>query len=290
MSLRLKVNLVMLVALGTGVALVGWSLYASTEATARRNVLAQAGIMMGGVDATLQYTNSQVTPLLERGSHVQFLPQSIPFYAAQQVFNRLTATFPDYRFRQPASNPTNPSDKPDASEAAIIARFATHPDLKSLVTERVLPTGNTLSLSEPVRVTDPACLACHSTPGAAPKTMLQVYGSNNGFGWTLGSIVGAEMVSVPEDVVRREARHDLVRTMVALTVTVVVIFVLLNIMLHVFIFVPVRRIVQVADEVSLGNMDLPELDDSSGDEIGSLSRAFNRMRRSLIAAMGLLDQ
>lgn len=290
MSLRIKVNLVMLVAFAIGLAGVALLVRHSTEAAARRSVLAEAGVMMDGVDATLQYSEAQVTPLLAHASHVQFLPQSIPFYAAQQVFDRLSGSFPDYTFRQPAPNPTNLSDRPSASEADIIESFIAQPKLKSLVTERSTAGGNVLSLSEAVRVTNPACLACHSTPEAAPKTMLDVYGRNNGFGWKLGSVIGAEIVSVPEGVALRQANHDLVRTMAALTAAFVVMLLLLNVMLHVFIFMPVRRIARLASEVSLGNMALPELDDRNRDEIGSLSRAFNRMRRSLIAAIKLLEE
>jgi protein-histidine pros-kinase len=61
-------------------------------------------------------------------------------------------------------------------------------------------------------------------------------------------------------------------------------------MLHQFIIRPVRRVSALADEVSLGNMDVPEIDDSGRDEIGSLSRSFNRMRRSLAAALRLLEE
>jgi protein-histidine pros-kinase len=35
-------------------------------------------------------------------------------------------------------------------------------------------------------------------------------------------------------------------------------------------------------------MDVPEFQVSSADEIGSLAVSFNRMRRSLVTAMGML--
>jgi hypothetical protein len=37
-------------------------------------------------------------------------------------------------------------------------------------------------------------------PAAAPPAMLIQYGSMNGFGWKLGEIVGAQIVSVPATV------------------------------------------------------------------------------------------
>jgi HAMP domain-containing protein len=51
---------------------------------------------------------------------------------------------------------------------------------------------------------------------------------------------------------------------------------------------PVSRIAAGATEVSLGNMDAPEVTVQGKDEIASLAEAFNRMRRSLANAMKLL--
>jgi protein-histidine pros-kinase len=75
-----------------------------------------------------------------------------------------------------------------------------------------------------------------------------------------------------------------------LTIIFVLMLFLLNLLLHFFIVVPVRRISKLADEVSLGNMEVPEFQLSSRDEIGSLAVSFNRMRRSLVAAMGMLNE
>ncbi|MGL4962675.1 MAG: c-type heme family protein, partial [Inquilinus sp.] len=139
------------------------------------------------------------------------------------------------------------------------------------------------------RVTDESCLVCHSTPEAAPASMVDIYGRDNGFGWKLGDTIGAQVVSVPERVPLAQARSHLYVIMGGLTTVFAVMLVLLNLLLHVFIIVPVRRISRIADEISLGNMDAPEFEGLSRDEIGSLAISFNRMRRSLATAMGMLD-
>jgi HAMP domain-containing protein len=289
MSLHLKFNVVMLTTFVIGLALSAAFIDRLTEQAAQRNVRAQAEMMMGAANAVLHYTDEQVSPLLSRASRVQFLPQSVPFYTAQQVFNRLAVDFPEYSFRQPASNPTNPADKPASWESDIIEALIAQPEHTSLVTERTTEAGKILSYSQPVRVSDSGCLSCHSTPEAAPKTMLDVYGRENGFGWKPGSIVGAKIVSVPLRIVEQQARRDFWVVMTALLAIFAVMLLLLNILLHVFIVVPVRRISRLAEAVSLGNMDLPDFDNTSHDEIGALAQAFSRMRRSLVAAMGLLE-
>ena len=120
--------------------------------------------------------------------------------------------------------------------------------------------------------------------------MVDIYGRENGFGWKVGDTVGAQIVSVPERVPLARARSNLYLLMGGLTIIFALMLVLLNLLLHFFIIVPVRRISKLADEVSLGNMEVPEFQHSSRDEIGSLAVSFNRMRRSLVAAMRMLGE
>ena len=289
MTLRVKFNLVMLVAFLAGLGLAGLFVNAASEREARRSVLAEAAAIMGAANATIHYTDAQVSPLLNGQMKAQFLPQSIPFFAAQQIFDQMTTAFPDYAFRQPTTNPTNPADRPVPWEADIIKALTAQPELDHLVTERKAENGGTvLSYSQPIKVTSEGCLACHSTPEAAPASMVDIYGRDNGFGWKLGNTVGAQIVSVPERVPLQQARSNLTIIMGGLTIIFAVMLVMLNLLLHFFIIVPVRRISKLADEVSLGNMEVPEFQISSRDEIGSLAVSFNRMRRSLVTAMGML--
>ena len=288
MRLGLKFNLVMSAAFICGLALATVFVDTLTQRIARRSVLSNAASLMAEVDATIHYTNSEVAPLLGRLSKVQFLPQSVPFYAAERSFGLLTKELPEYSLRQPADNPTNPSDRPQQWEADIIAALQADPRRTSLTTERMTEAGEIMSLARPIRV-GAECLQCHSTPEAAPAAMLDVYGSHNGFGWKLGSIVGAQIVSVPERVALSLAHDSLYILIGALAAVFTIMLVVLNLMLHAIIVAPVRRMARMADEVSLGNLDAPEFEHRSRDEISSLATSFNRMRRSLVAAFRLLD-
>ena len=66
--------------------------------------------------------------------------------------------------------------------------------------------------------------------------------------------------------------------------------VLLNVLLQIMIIRPVRRISAGANEVSMGNMDAPEVVVRGKDEIASLAASFNRMRRSLANALKMLGE
>jgi protein-histidine pros-kinase len=78
--------------------------------------------------------------------------------------------------------------------------------------------------------------------------------------------------------------------MVSLTVVFALIFVALNLMLWFMVIRPVTRLSRFADQVSQGdNMDAPDFPVRSGDEIGVLTQSFNRMKKSLVQAMKMLE-
>jgi protein-histidine pros-kinase len=53
---------------------------------------------------------------------------------------------------------------------------------------------------------------------------------------------------------------------------------------------PVNRVAQNADKVSMGALEAGELDVNGNDEIASLAKSINRMHRSLVNAVKMLDE
>lgn len=288
MTLRVKFNLVLLLAflVGLGIAAaIGWNI---VQRQARGEVLQEAGIMMAQADAVSDYTATEIEPLLVDQEKLRFLPQSVPFFAAEANLRALSKAFPAYSFKNAALNPTNPADKASPWEAAIIDEFRQNPTLTEFVSTRQTPAGPILSLSKPLRIDNKDCLVCHSTPEAAPPAMVDLYGRSNGFGWMLGSVQGAQIVSVPMGVALARGRDLFVTFLLALAAAFAVTFLLLNLLLHLVVVRRVKRMAALAGEVSLGNNDAPEFEAGGGDEIASLGQSFNRMRRSLASAMKLL--
>jgi protein-histidine pros-kinase len=131
---------------------------------------------------------------------------------------------------------------------------------------------------------------CHSTVEAAPKTMVDRYGPANGFGWQLNEVIGAQVVVVPTAVPVARANAAFQTFMISLTAVFVVIGIALNLMLAQMVIRPVTKLSRLADEISLGNMEVPDFAVKSRDEIGTLAESFNRMKKSLVQAMKLLDE
>ena len=70
----------------------------------------------------------------------------------------------------------------------------------------------------------------------------------------------------------------------------IVTLLVLNLALHFAVIRPVRRFSVMADEISKGNLDLPELPAGGKDEISILAGSFNRMYRSLSKAIKMLNR
>jgi len=120
--------------------------------------------------------------------------------------------------------------------------------------------------------------------------LVALYGGQNGFGWKLGEVVGAQVVSIPLAVPLARAYQALFWFIVALAVTFFVMIIIVDLLLRLLVVKPVVEISEMANSVSMGKLDTPEYVRESNDEIGTLAMSFNRMRRSLQNAMKMLDE
>ena len=288
MGRRMKFNLVLLLAFMIGLALAAYLSDRILKENAREEVLQNARIMMESALGARAYTAQQIQPLLTLQLKRQFLPQTVAAYAAGQSFQALRETFPDFTYKEAALNPTNPNDRASDWEADIIHEFRNNAERKELIVERDTPTGRMLNLARPLGIYDEGCLVCHGKVEDAPKTMTDIYGVNNGFGWKLGEIIGAQVVTVPMSVPLARAQQTFTTFMILLGGVFVLLLVLLNVLLHFVVIRPVKRMSAIASEVSMGKPDVPEYVRKGSDEIASLSQSFNRMRLSLENAMKML--
>jgi protein-histidine pros-kinase len=288
MGLRLKFNLVMLFAIGCGFAVAYFVSERLLLDSAREETLHKANVMMQAALSIRSYTVDELRPLLNAVNSKTFLPQTVPAYAATDNFNRLRKRYADYSYKEATLNPTNPADRATDWEADIVKYFVDHPKATEFAGIRESATGPSLYLSHPLRVSEQSCLACHSTPAAAPATMIARYGSNNGFGWKLHQVVGAQIVSVPMTLplARSEKAH---RTFLWLFAGVFgLIWLIMNVLLHFLVLSPVKKMARQAEAISKGAMETPEFPSSGKDEIASLARSFNLMYRSLGSAMKMI--
>jgi len=287
MGLRLKFNLVLLLVFIAGLGATGYVSYELLHRNARDEVLRAAGVMMEAALSMRSYTVAQVRPNLAADPD-KFLPQSVPAFGATEIMTLLRKKYPDYSYKEAALNPTNARNRAVEWEEDIIRAFRGDPARGEISGMRETPTGRSLYLARPFQVKDPGCLSCHTTPEMAPAAMVKIYGRTNGYGWQHNEVIGAQIVSVPMGLPISNANRAFVTFMTSLTVVFAVLFVLLNVMLTQLIIEPITQLSDLADHMSKGKVDVPELVTKGRDEVAQLGQAFNRMRRSLQKAISLL--
>jgi protein-histidine pros-kinase len=166
--------------------------------------------MMEAAAGIRTYTLNEIAPLLAaKAGDDKFYAQSVPAYAATKNFALLAGSFRDYAHREAALNPINSANRAVNWEADIINDFRNNPRRGDLISERETNDGRVLHLSHPIVCREP-CLGCHGAAEKAPRSMIAEYGTENGFGWKVNEIVGAQIVSVPMavcSVVRRRSAN-----------------------------------------------------------------------------------
>jgi len=290
MTLTTKINLALAVVFLAGLVITGYISRAILQDNAKREVLTHAGIMMQSALAARAYTINEIKPLLVDKLGDKFLPQSVPSYAATQEFNRLRESHPEYWYKEATLNPTNPRDRSTEWETDIIQQFRKNGELTEIVGERQTPTGPSLYLARPIRIKNAECLVCHGVPGDAPETMKVLYGTANGFGWQQNEVVGSQVVSVPLSVPYAKADYAFRVFIISQVATFAVIFLVVNLALRIIVIRPVRKMAMIADQVSNGDLAVPEFSSGGKDEISQLGHSFNRMRRSVEKAMEMMKR
>ena len=98
MKLVWKFNLVLLGIFVIGVTIAALVSHRVLQANAREEIIQNARLMMEAALSSRTYTNTQIKPLLETQLKYNFLPQTVPAYAATEVFNDLRKKHPDYGY------------------------------------------------------------------------------------------------------------------------------------------------------------------------------------------------
>ena len=294
LKLGTKFNLLLLLVFVVGISLSGVVLASVLQQRAQAEVSSQALLLMETANSVRNYTQGRVQPLLSPLLETEstFISEAIPTFSVREVVEglRQQEEYRNFFYKDAALNPTNLRDQADEFEAKLVERFQREPQIKEVSGFRNFDAGKVFYVARPFVITDQQCLQCHSTPAAAPKSLLATYGTQNGFGWQLNQIVAAQIISVPAEDIFNSARHAFILAIAVVITVFAVVVVLINFLLKQAVIIRIKKISSVAHAVSMGKTDAPHFEEKSSDEIGALATAFNRMKSSLEIAMNLLRQ
>lgn len=292
-NLRLaqKFTLLLLLVFLGGIIASSFALSSVLNKSAQAQLTNNALMLMETMNSVRDYTSHQIHPELVDRLEQEFLPQTVPAFSAREVFEtfRGNAAYGDFFYKEATLNPTNLRDKADDFEAQLVGQFRKGQQNEQVSGFRQTPAGELFYIARPIQITEQSCLDCHSTPSVAPASMIERYGPDNGFGWQLNEIVGAQIISVPAAKVLNNARQSLVLILGIFIGAFAIAILLVNLWLKRYVVRPLNRMAMVAEAASLGDTSA-EFAQSSNDEVGKLAAAFNRMRISLEMAMQRLER
>ncbi len=292
LSLRIKVNLILAIIFvgGTGLSWFGITYIMARQAEAQIGTASE--MLRKSMNAVRDYTGSNVSPRLKpaQATSPTFLRETVPGFAAREVFEslRLTEGFDEFRYKEASPNPTNPRDRADDFEESLVAWFVSHPDLKTKTGFREVEGKKLFYSASPLTVTKPSCLECHSNPEAAPPSMITEYGRDNGFGWHLHQIIAAQVVYLPAARVLDQGQQDARRVVLLFAEIFGVVILLINMLLRRNVIRPLNHLAAATAAVGRGAEHSERFEETEagrslresghrGDELGRLAGTFGLM-------------
>jgi HAMP domain-containing protein len=294
--------LLVLVFLG-GMVFGGAALFQALERRAQDEVVSQGTLLMQTMNSVRSYTSGHVNPLLALAleTQPQFIPESVPAFSAREVFEglRRNPQYADYLYTEATLNPTNPRDRADDFERAIVERFRAQRGLTDQSGYRTWNGQEVFYTARPLVVSSQSCLQCHSDPATAPKSLIATYGSSGGFGWKANETVAAQIIYVPASEVLDSARGSLVRVLAIFGGVFALAIVLINMLLRRWVVRPIGKMALLAERVSAGageagadavGVEILARVAARSDELGASARAFQQMAQEVFAREQSLRQ
>lgn len=269
------------------------------ESYAEQIVADKASLLIETMNSVRQYTSTQINPELSSRLETEplFLPQTVPAYSAREVFEdlRKNENYNRFFYKEATLNPTNLRDKADKFETEIVQLFRQENSSMSSGKQnsqkydfRDIPGGKLFYIARPLAIKQESCLRCHGIPENAPASQIATYGNQNGFGWKMNEIVGAQIISVPASEVIKQAQSLRWLVIGRVFIFLLIGIILLNIFLKFTITNPINKMSALSKKLSTGDLGV-EFEHKSNDEIGILASSLNRLKVSLKMAMEMLE-
>ncbi len=253
---------------------------AHDEVKQKADMLLETGL------AIRAYTSDEIAPtLLKLQGDSGFNVQQVPSFSAQNTIQRLRKKYPEYQYREPSLNPTNVKDRANDWEVGLIRTFQSADKPMELSGEIGEGSDRRFYVARPIRLTNPACLQCHSIPAAAPAAMVAKFGPVNGFGWALGDVVALQVVEVPSQPARDKALRSVLVTVGSLACVFVLSAAVFLLLLRRHVTHPLERLTRTANSISVDENSKDGSIAAEGGQFSELQDAINRLKSSIDSAL-----
>jgi|GEM_PF-5637678 len=256
MGLRLKFNWVVVICLLIAFVAIYWFQRNNTIVQAEMNLLRQAEHLFQVSESIRAYNSEEVAPLISSDSD-RFFPQTISSYAVSRVFINANEKTPELSYKVAITDSEIELYKPVIWQQNVINQFVSNPQ-QPLLTDKVADAkGTFLFYAKPIFNQD--------------------------------EVIGAKFIRLDQQDIMQNIEDSLFKFMLILAGIFIVIVLVFNLMLHALVLKPIQELATQAEKISQGDAESEELEISGKDEINRIATAFNRMQRSLKAAMSMLS-
>ncbi|MBY0522846.1 MAG: DUF3365 domain-containing protein [Gemmataceae bacterium] len=311
MKLSLKFIGAVMAVFALAFAGTAWLLIRQEDDSVLEEVRERAQTVLTFGEACRAYTRDTLSPAVQNRIEAERLPHDkgkrlfIPeadsaTFVARGTFEIFRRQMPAYSFREAALNPLNPLNRADPFEESLIREFQQNRDgvLRAFREGRSLPElsgfrpsneGEMYYVARPIVVRQ-ACLECHASPESAPPEIVARYGRDHGYGWKVGDISSAIMITVPAADIRASQSAGMRTVLSVMGGLGLVLTGIVWLLFRLLVDGRLRRLGTMMGRVASNPAAEARIADPARDELGDMAVAFDRMAHALRETHRLLEQ
>ncbi len=284
MGIRSKFIIIITVLSLLATIAIGYTSYMLSRQSALAEAKSKGEIIYNYIKASGKFFGKYQYPLImeDNTDKDRFIPELMSKFVVNRMeFEIFQETLEGYLFKQATLDPLWPDNKADADEAKVIEYFSANPQSTEKQGMMQKSGDNFFYTARPIRIEKAFCLTCHGDPADAPGDQRDIYGTENGYNWSMGETVGTSIVYVSISKAMDDAKQSALKIftvgIICLLVTIICIWVFLDRS----VVAPIIRLSSSAKDISIGKNLCDSIHTESNDEIGGLANSIDRMRISV---------
>ncbi len=242
--------------------------------------------------AIREYVAEHIRPEMEKhlspdDFHLETMSTS---YVARNIFERVRTRFPDYVIKFSSDDPKNPANQASPDELRVIQYFNENPEAQIWAGEIELE-GQPYFARFSARRMEESCLRCHGDPGDAPASLIEQYGSKNGFHRPLGEVVALDTIAIPQSQAQDAFAAELMREGLILLLASGVLAAAIVLVFRQLVSRRLERMAYHFDEdaIGSGSTTIVPMRVDGHDEISRLQESFNTLAGRVSDLHGSLE-
>ncbi len=212
-------------------------------------------------------------------------------HVSLKVMDRFNRELTDYTYKRVSDNPRNLKNRADTFHLKMIDHFRQFSNLTTWNGVETLDDGKRYLIRLRPIFMEQSCLQCHGKPSDAPAELIKMYGSDSGFHWQVGTVIGLDSVSIPLDVALAQVRKVAIDAFLFGSITLGVLFLALFGTFRQLVSRPLNNLSDIFRGIANGTEPLGrDIPSGRSDEIGDVTESFNVLSRHLLDAQEKLKQ